>query len=67
LGGTGAEVKVAPGAASGLGLREIRGIGMDMENHITGMVNKYRIRVRGRIVEELGEGLGGGMGGLGGG
>jgi hypothetical protein len=63
--GSGASEKIPSSTAAGLGFRQIGGIGVDMEHHITGMVGEGCIGVGGCIIKELGEGLGRGMGGTG--
>ena len=59
------EVEMAACTATSLGLREVGGVAMDAEDHITGCVADGSVRVGGGIVEELGNGFCCGFGSFG--
>ena len=59
--GEGAEEEDATGTGTGFGLREVRGVTVDMENHPAGGVADRGIWMGGTVVEELSDGLSSGF------
>ena len=49
-----AEKEDAGGLAAGVGLREVGGVGVDVENHVPLVISDGGYRVRGSVVEKFG-------------
>ena len=45
-----AQEEVAAGAAAGFWSREVRGVGMDVENHIRGVVSNLGVGIGGHVI-----------------
>ena len=56
------EGKVSPNAASSLGLREIRGVAADVEDHAASGIPNSRVRMGSNIIKYLCHPFGGGIG-----
>ena len=63
--GMGAEKIETGGSGAGLGLGQVGGIGVDVEDHVAGRVTEGGFRVGGGIIEEINTGVGSGFSGVG--
>jgi len=63
--GMGAKPKETSGSGASIGLREIGGIGVIVEDHVTGKEFDDSFRMGGCIVEQVNAGMGGGFSGAG--